>query len=56
MIVVAEGIEDAAQVAAVLELGCPYGQGYFLQRPIPVAEVLAHLAEHGPRINIPALA
>jgi diguanylate cyclase (GGDEF)-like protein/PAS domain S-box-containing protein len=56
MLVVAEGIEDAAQAAAVLELGCPFGQGYFLQRPIPVDEVLEHLAEHGRWIDLPALA
>ena len=56
MMVVAEGIEDAAGAAAVLELGCPYGQGYFLQRPIPADEVLAHLAEHGRWIALSAMA
>ena len=56
MLVVAEGIEDAAGAAAVLELGCPYGQGYFLQRPIPADEVLAHLAAHGRWIPLSAFA
>jgi len=45
--VVAEGIETDAQMRTVLELGCPFGQGYLLQRPIPAEAVLAHLAEHG---------
>jgi diguanylate cyclase (GGDEF)-like protein len=31
---VAEGIEDAAQLTALKELGCDYGQGYLLSRPI----------------------
>ena len=45
--VVAEGIETEAQLRTVRELGCPFGQGYLLQRPIPAEAVLAHLAEHG---------
>ena len=31
--VVAEGIETAAELAAVIDAGCPYGQGYVLARP-----------------------
>jgi diguanylate cyclase (GGDEF)-like protein len=31
--VVAEGIETEAQLAALVALGCPYGQGYLLGRP-----------------------
>lgn len=34
MIVVAEGIEDAAQQAKLRELGCELGQGYYLARPM----------------------
>jgi diguanylate cyclase (GGDEF)-like protein/PAS domain S-box-containing protein len=56
MLVVAEGIEDESQMRAVLELGCPFAQGYLLQRPIPAEEVLAHLAEHGRWLELPALA
>ena len=39
---VAEGIEDAAQLAALREMGCDCGQGYYLSRPLPPAEA-AHL-------------
>jgi EAL domain-containing protein (putative c-di-GMP-specific phosphodiesterase class I) len=38
MSTVAEGIEDAAQLAALQELGCDLAQGYFLSRPVPAAE------------------
>jgi EAL domain-containing protein (putative c-di-GMP-specific phosphodiesterase class I) len=55
MMVVAEGIEDEAQMRAVLELGCPFAQGYLLQRPIPGDAVLAHLTQHGRWVSLPAL-
>jgi diguanylate cyclase (GGDEF)-like protein/PAS domain S-box-containing protein len=32
--VVAEGVESEDQVAALLELGCGYGQGYLFSRPL----------------------
>ncbi|WP_250037439.1 putative bifunctional diguanylate cyclase/phosphodiesterase [Paractinoplanes maris] len=35
---VAEGIENARQVAALREMGCDLGQGYFLSRPVPAGE------------------
>ncbi|MFO0735309.1 MAG: EAL domain-containing protein [Labilithrix sp.] len=35
MRVVAEGIETAAELACLLDLGCDYLQGYFLGRPAP---------------------
>ncbi|SNY04160.1 putative bifunctional diguanylate cyclase/phosphodiesterase [Paractinoplanes atraurantiacus] len=41
--VVAEGIENAAQLAALRRLGCGYGQGYHLCRPTDAAEVPAKL-------------
>ena len=34
---VAEGVEDAAQAAALREMGCDVAQGYWLSRPIPAA-------------------
>jgi diguanylate cyclase (GGDEF)-like protein len=33
LLVVAEGIEEAGQVDALLKLGCPLGQGYYFARP-----------------------
>jgi predicted signal transduction protein with EAL and GGDEF domain len=36
---VAEGIEVAAQVELVRDLGCRYGQGYFLARPADAAHI-----------------
>ena len=32
--VVAEGIESAGQMASLRELGCGYGQGFYLGRPV----------------------
>ncbi len=38
MTTVAEGIEDAGQLATLREMGCDYAQGYYLSRPLPAAE------------------
>ncbi len=39
--VIAEGIEDAGELAVLRDLGVPFGQGYYLGRPdsLPVVEV-----------------
>jgi diguanylate cyclase (GGDEF)-like protein len=37
----AEGVEDAAQVAMIRELGCNKIQGYYFGRPMPADEALA---------------
>ncbi len=42
--VVAEGIERPEQLERLCELGCRYGQGYLLGRPIDAAAILAALA------------
>jgi EAL domain-containing protein (putative c-di-GMP-specific phosphodiesterase class I) len=42
--VVAEGIEDAEQLQAMRDLGCPHGQGYVFSRPVPLAEAIALIA------------
>jgi EAL domain-containing protein (putative c-di-GMP-specific phosphodiesterase class I) len=34
---VAEGIENQDQLEKLVQLGCPYGQGYFFSRPLPLA-------------------
>jgi len=39
--VVAEGIEHPAQLAELREMGCGYGQGFLLARPMPVPGVEA---------------
>jgi PAS domain S-box-containing protein len=47
--VVAEGIESAAEVRLLRDLGCPLGQGFWFGRPQPGAEVeqLLRRAAHG---------
>lgn len=37
--VVAEGIEDEATARLLVELGCDFGQGFHLGRPVPTGEV-----------------
>lgn len=39
--VLAEGIETQAQLDILRELGCDYGQGYLLSRPIPMSQFRA---------------
>jgi EAL domain-containing protein (putative c-di-GMP-specific phosphodiesterase class I) len=43
--VIAEGMENEAQLNAMKALGCPHGQGYVLARPMPLdaaLELVAH--------------
>ncbi len=42
--IVAEGVEDATQLQALIAAGCGSVQGYFLSRPLPVAQADAALA------------
>jgi diguanylate cyclase (GGDEF)-like protein/PAS domain S-box-containing protein len=44
---VAEGIERTEQVAALLELGCPMGQGHFFARALPPEGIERLLGEGG---------
>ncbi len=37
----AEGVEQAAQVAVLQSLGCRYAQGYFFARPVAAQYLLA---------------
>jgi EAL domain-containing protein (putative c-di-GMP-specific phosphodiesterase class I) len=39
----AEGVEDPAQVAVLLSLGCRYGQGYLFSRPVRADRVVTAL-------------
>ncbi|HSM11520.1 MAG TPA: EAL domain-containing protein, partial [Lysobacter sp.] len=47
MKVVAEGVETSAQLAALRELGCTYGQGFLMGRPVSVEAAGALLAVQG---------
>jgi len=40
MNIVAEGIEEAVQMADLKELGCQYGQGFHMSKPLPVEKAL----------------
>ena len=40
-LVIAEGIEESAQLAPLAELGIEVGQGYHLGRPGPIEEPVA---------------
>ncbi len=42
---VAEGVENAETARALASYGCTVAQGYFCGRPLPLAELLEHLAE-----------
>jgi diguanylate cyclase (GGDEF)-like protein len=44
--VVAEGVEDAQQLAAVRELGCDVAQGYLFSKPMPAEDVPTFLLRH----------
>jgi len=37
--IIAEGIETVDQCQALLDMGCEFGQGYFMARPMPADEL-----------------
>jgi len=43
VVVVAEGVETEAQLEQLRELGCGYGQGYYVSRPLNTDNVIALL-------------
>jgi EAL domain-containing protein (putative c-di-GMP-specific phosphodiesterase class I) len=43
--VVAEGVETEEQAALLTDMGCDFGQGYHLSKPLPPEEVPGFLAE-----------
>jgi EAL domain-containing protein (putative c-di-GMP-specific phosphodiesterase class I) len=38
--VIAEGIENEAQFALLRQFGCDLGQGYWIAKPMPMAQLL----------------
>jgi EAL domain-containing protein (putative c-di-GMP-specific phosphodiesterase class I) len=48
--VVAEGIETAGELKALRNMGCDYGQGYLLARPMSKADLLAILPQRSPKV------
>ena len=40
MDIVAEGVEEKAQMDALKELGCQYGQGYYMSKPKPADDII----------------
>lgn len=45
MKIIAEGVETQEQAKLLLDMGCPYAQGYYYGRPQPAAEFFEGLAE-----------
>ena len=48
-----EGIETQEQCEALRNLGCSYGQGYFIARPMPAGEIPAWLKQAAERPTAP---
>ena len=42
--VVAEGIEDRKTLEFLKEIGCPFGQGYYLSYPLPLQKIVEYHA------------
>jgi EAL domain-containing protein (putative c-di-GMP-specific phosphodiesterase class I) len=51
--VIAEGIEDEAQLAILRQMGCPLGQGYLLGRPYGLSSYLAKSLNHAAEQQVP---
>ena len=51
---VAEGVENAEQVAALIRLRCRMGQGFHFAKPLPARELgrLLRSREHGPSLEV----
>ena len=48
--VVAEGVETPAQLAVLLQLQCPYLQGYLFSRPRPSTDLAELVETHEPTV------
>jgi EAL domain-containing protein (putative c-di-GMP-specific phosphodiesterase class I) len=52
--IIAEGIEQPAQLERLREMGCELGQGFLFARPMPGEDVAALLAAPGLLLGPPA--
>ncbi|GAA4866249.1 sensor domain-containing protein [Saccharopolyspora cebuensis] len=52
--VIAEGVEDAEQLAVLVDLGCDEVQGFHFGRPTPITELPEVLAGITPEVEVPA--
>ncbi|RMF09052.1 MAG: EAL domain-containing protein, partial [Alphaproteobacteria bacterium] len=50
--VVAEGIEEAEQIAFLKGLSCRYGQGFYFSRPVPADEAAKLITNWAPNFEI----
>lgn len=48
-ILVAEGIESAEHEAALIKMGCKYGQGFYISRPIDATSLIEWIKERNAR-------
>jgi len=48
--VIAEGVENTAQLDALRAAGCDHIQGYVFSKPLPAAECEAYLRQHASRV------
>ena len=51
MKVVAEGIETKEQYQILADMGCDYGQGFYIARPMPLHALLEYLNTHAPQAS-----
>lgn len=50
-IVIAEGVETQLHAEKLIEIGCDFGQGYGIAKPMPASNVLDWLAQSQPRFS-----
>jgi EAL domain-containing protein (putative c-di-GMP-specific phosphodiesterase class I) len=53
MTTVAEGVETDSQRQVLVELGCPFIQGYLTSRPLPAADFLDFWTSTYPEAPVP---
>jgi diguanylate cyclase len=49
--VVAEGVETAEALRALVDLGCDIAQGFWFSPPLPAEEIMGWLTEHAPQTH-----